>query len=192
MNPGRDGRHSRSPPLPSVPVRGLQGPRPRRPRTHSGRPRRGIAPRTAYRLVSGTSLWQEGRAVKPSVDSTLKIGICSSAGPRSRRAQDSVSAPGQVHQKPCRLSRDISAHPGTLGSIAQRPDPRRGEGLSILVGPCHMQTHVMLVRGAGQLASDRCPSGREIGGWQGLAGPCAGTYSPDGGSPVSPSSYLPS
>ena len=41
------------------------------PRTHGGRRRPGKPPRTAYALVSGMGLKQEGRAVKPSAQPTL-------------------------------------------------------------------------------------------------------------------------
>jgi hypothetical protein len=53
-------------PPPSVPVRAPRRPRARHARTHSGRRRPENEPRTASALVTGTSLGQERRAVKPS------------------------------------------------------------------------------------------------------------------------------
>ena len=103
--------------------------------------------------------------------------IVSPAGQRfpGPPAPEHVRAEGPLHHGRYQLVRVHS--PRLPGADQLRPAQRT---TTVQRG----QTHV--------LSLGSCPSGREIGGWQGRAGPCAGIYSPDGGSRVSPSSYPPS
>jgi hypothetical protein len=79
-------------PSPSVPVRGFRALRTRRSRTHSGRRRPGIAPRSASALVSGGWLGWSERAVKPSARSG------------GRDPLNRLADPIQVTDSPCAAS----------------------------------------------------------------------------------------